>query len=60
MAKGDWEVYEDEDTRPVETPAEEKTPCELYGHSYELTNDYQDTVRTCNDCGQTDAFDPEK
>lgn len=55
MAKGDWEVYEDSDREPIETPVQERTACELYGHSFENVIDTVslDMVRKCNDCGET-------
>jgi hypothetical protein len=67
MAKGDWEVYEDSDREPVETPVHQLSACQLYGHSYEVVTDDEDKpldfggefMRKCNDCGESYTYDPD-
>jgi hypothetical protein len=67
MAKGDWEVYEDTDTQPVETPVHKRSACQLYGHSFETVVDEDgqpiplgyEFIRKCNDCGETYTYDPD-
>jgi hypothetical protein len=65
MAKGDWEVYEDTESR--ETPIHELSACQLYGHTFETVVDDNDEpvivgtdyIRRCNDCAETHTYDPE-
>lgn len=52
MAKGDWEVYDQDRDRDETTEDKPRTPCEEYGHSYETV--VTDVVmRVCNDCDDT-------
>ncbi|QFG07815.1 hypothetical protein SEA_ARACELI_1 [Streptomyces phage Araceli] len=68
MAKGDWEVYEDSDREPIETPVHQQTACQLYGHTFETVTDDDgnplvfgtEFMRRCNDCGDTYTYDPDE
>lgn len=67
MSKGDWEVYDDENVTRVETPVNEMTACQMYGHSFETVVDDEgepipfgfEFMRKCNDCGETYTYDPQ-
>jgi hypothetical protein len=56
MAKGDWEVYDDDGRERTATDETPRTPCEEYGHSYDdVVTDV--VTRVCNDCGDSYVVD---
>jgi hypothetical protein len=66
MGKGDWEVEEPREDC-AETPTDELTSCQMYGHSYEDQKDDNgvplvgpdgDVLRRCNDCAEVYESDP--
>lgn len=59
MAKGDWEVYDQDRDRNENTEEKPRTSCEEYGHSYETV--VTDTVmRVCNDCDDSYEVGPDE